>query len=195
MKAVYCIGILDFTFNDYGNDPQKNEALHTITLKNQHGITFYDKLTYIYLEMPNFILSVEQLETRLDKWLYFIKHLEDFEIIPTIFKDSVFLQAFENAELAAFTRSEWDTYEANLKIYRDWKGVFDMAISEGAKQGEKTGEQRGLERGLEIGEKRGLEVGKEQERIKIAQALKSSGVAPEIIQQTTGLPLEAIEQL
>ncbi|TAE22731.1 MAG: Rpn family recombination-promoting nuclease/putative transposase [Candidatus Kapaibacterium sp.] len=199
LQAVYCIGILDFTFNDYGNDPQKNEVLHTIKLKNQHGITFYDKLTYIYLEMPNFTLPIEQLETRLDTWLYFIKHLEDFEVIPAIFKDTIFLQAFEKAELAAFTLSEWDAYEANLKIYRDWKGVFDTAISDGEKRGVTRGLEIGEKRGLEIGEKlgleRGLEIGQEQERIKIAQALKTSGIAPEIIQQTTGLPLTQIQQL
>jgi predicted transposase/invertase (TIGR01784 family) len=54
LKAVYCIGILDFTFDDYETEREKSEVVHTIKLKNQHGNTFYDKLTYIYLEMPNF---------------------------------------------------------------------------------------------------------------------------------------------
>lgn len=54
LKAVYCIGILDFTFDDYEAEPEKSEVVHTVKLKNQHGKVFYDKLTYIYLEMPNF---------------------------------------------------------------------------------------------------------------------------------------------
>jgi predicted transposase/invertase (TIGR01784 family) len=54
LSAVFCIGILDFTFDDYENEPEKSEVVHTIKLKNQHGKTFYDKLTYIYVEMPNF---------------------------------------------------------------------------------------------------------------------------------------------
>jgi predicted transposase/invertase (TIGR01784 family) len=54
LKAVFCIGVLDFTFNDYETEPEKNEVVHTINLKNQHGKVFYEKLTYIYLEMPNF---------------------------------------------------------------------------------------------------------------------------------------------
>ncbi|WP_407653815.1 PD-(D/E)XK nuclease family transposase [Arcicella gelida] len=45
---------------------------------------FYDRLTYIYLEMPNFKQTETDLQIRLDKWLYFIKHLEDFQTIPTI---------------------------------------------------------------------------------------------------------------
>ena len=131
LKAVYCVGILDFTFDDYDNEAEKNEVVHTIKLKNQNGKIFYDKLTYIYLEMPNFKHSEADLKTRLDKWLYFIKHLEDFQTIPAIFSDEVFTQAFEKAELARFDQTELDSYENSLKSYRDLKGVIDTAFDEG----------------------------------------------------------------
>jgi predicted transposase/invertase (TIGR01784 family) len=131
LKAVYCIGILDFTFDDYENETEKNEVVHTIKLKNQHGKTFYDKLTFIYLEMPNFKQQETELETRLDKWLYFIKHLEDFQTIPTIIADEIFSQAFEKAELAKFGQAELMSYENSLKTYRDLKGVIDTAFSDG----------------------------------------------------------------
>ena len=78
--------------------------------------------------MPNFNKQESELETRLDKWLYFIKHLEDFQSIPTIFRDDVFTQAFEKAELAKFGQAELDSYENSLKIYRDLKGVIDTAF-------------------------------------------------------------------
>jgi predicted transposase/invertase (TIGR01784 family) len=116
LKAVYCIGILDFTFDDYENEFDQNAVVHTIKLKNQNGNIFYNKLTYIYLEMPNFKKAEIELKTRLDKWLYFIKHLEDFQTIPTIFKDEVFSQAFEKAELAKFNQAELDSYENSLNI-------------------------------------------------------------------------------
>ncbi len=135
LKAVYCIGILDFTFDDYKTEPEKREVVHTIKLKNQHGKTFYDKLTFIYLEMPNFKQTETEIETRLDKWLYFIKHLEDFQSIPTIIADEVFNQAFEKAELAKFGQAELANYENSLKIYRDLKGVIDTAFDEGKLEG------------------------------------------------------------
>lgn len=134
LKAVYCIGILDFTFDDYESEPEKSEVVHTIKLKNQNGKVFYDKLTYIYLEMPNFKLKEDELNSRLDKWLYFIQHLEDFESVPTIFKDEVFVQAFEKAELAKFGPAEMDSYENSLKIYRDLKGVIDTAFDDGKRE-------------------------------------------------------------
>ena len=127
LKAVYCIGILDFTFDDYETEPEKSEVVHTIKLKNQHGKTFYDKLTFIYLEMPNFKQSEDQLVTRLDKWLYFIRHLEDIQTIPQMIADEVFAQAFEKAELAKLGQKELYDYETSLKIFRDNKAVFDYA--------------------------------------------------------------------
>ena len=148
LKAIYCVGILDFTFNDYENEPEKSEVVHTIKLKNQHGLTFYDKLTYIYLEMPNFKQTEAALKTRLDKWLYFIKHLEDFQTIPAIFIDDVFTQAFEKAELANFNQAELEHYENSLKTYRDLKGIIDTAFDEGKLEAKmeiaKSAKQMGL---------------------------------------------------
>ena len=141
LKAVYCIGILDFTFDDYETEPEKSEVVHTIRLKNQHGKVFYEKLTYIYLEMPNFNRTEEALQTRLDKWLYFIKHLEDFQTIPAIFADEIFTQAFETAELAKFGQAELDSYESSLKVFRDNKAVYDYAKQTAYDDGKLDGKQ------------------------------------------------------
>ncbi len=86
LKAVYCIGLLDFKFSDYTNTGEIGEVVHTHTIKNQHNRQVYDKLTYIYLEMPNFNKKEHELETRLDQWLFFIKNLETFQAIPEVFK-------------------------------------------------------------------------------------------------------------
>ena len=113
---------------------------------NQHGKVFYDKLTFIYLEMPNFKLGEQELASRLDKWLYFIKNLEDFQQIPSIFSDEVFNQACEKAELAKLGQSEMDKYESSLKIYRDLKGVMDTAFDEGKLEGKLEGIEEALKK-------------------------------------------------
>lgn len=167
LKAVYCIGILDFTFDDYESEPEKSEVIHTIKLKNQNGKTFYDKLTYIYLEMPNFKKNEADLKTRIEKWLYFIKHLEDFQTIPSIFNDEVFSKAFEKAEIAKYGAIELDNYENSLKSYRDLKGVIDTAFDEGKLEG----------------------------KLEIAKALKLLGIEINVISKSTGLTNEEIEKL
>ena len=170
LKSVYCIGILDFTFDDYEESPEKNEVVHTIKLKNQKGNIFYEKLTYIYIEMPNFKKAESELTSRLDKWLFFIKNLEDFQNMPTIFSDEIFTKAFEKAELAKFGAVDLDNYETSLKIYRDLKGVIDTAFDEGKIEG------------------------KFEERQEIAKALKENGVPLNIIIKTTGLTEEEINE-
>ena len=129
------MGILDFTFDDYESEPEKSEVVHTIKLKNQNGKTFYDKLTYIYLEMPNFRKTEQELNSRLDTWLFFIKHLEDFQTIPAIFADEIFTQAFDKAELAKFVQTELDSYEYSLKVFRDNKAVYDYATQTAYEEG------------------------------------------------------------
>ena len=110
--------------------------------------------------MPNFSKSENNLKTRLDQWLFFIKHLEDFQSIPIIFKDeTIFSQAFEKAELAKYDSAEWESYESSLKEYRDIKGYIDTAFDEG--KTERTNE--------------------------IAKALKNNNVSIDIIIKTTGL--------
>jgi len=176
LKAVFCVGILDFTFNDYTTEPEKHQVVHEIKLRNQAGKTFYDKLTYIYLEMPNFRKTEAELETRLDKWLYFIKNLEDFQHIPQIFKNEViFTEAFEKAELSKLDHTELVGYENSLKVYRDLKGVIDSAYDNGEAKGIEKGEARGI--------------------VKVAKALKDSGAAIELIIKTTGLTAQEIERL
>jgi len=167
LKAVYCIGILDFTFDDYETEPEKTEVVHTIKLKNQNGKIFYDKLTFIYLEMPNFKRKETELETRLDKWLYFIKNLEDFQTIPTIIADEVFNQAFEKAELAKFGQKDLYDYEMNLKIYRDYKNTVNTAFDEGKLEG----------------------------KLETAKSLKKLGVSIKTIIEATGLTKLEIERL
>ena len=51
LAAVYFVGILDFVFAENINN---EEVLHEVKLKNKFGHVFYDKLTFIYLEMPKF---------------------------------------------------------------------------------------------------------------------------------------------
>jgi predicted transposase/invertase (TIGR01784 family) len=179
LKAVYCIGILDFIFDDYETEPEKSEVVHTIKLKNQNGKVFYEKLTFIYLEMPNFNKSENELETRLDKWLYFIKNLEDFQSIPAIISDEVFNQAFEKAELAKFGQAELDSYEYSLKVFRDNKATYDYAIDTAFDEGKMEGKLEG----------------KLESQYEMARLMKSDNEAVEKIIRYTGLTKDQIEKL
>ena len=81
--------------------------------------------------MPKFEKTLEQLESRFDKWLYVLKNLERLHDIPEKFRDRIFRKLFAAAEIAKFTPEEASAYEDSLKVYRDLKNSIDTAREEG----------------------------------------------------------------
>jgi predicted transposase/invertase (TIGR01784 family) len=135
LKAVYTIAILDFIFDDDKDQPEKYR--YDVKLTDIETKTvFYDKLTFIYLEMPKFNKSIEQLETRFDKWLYVIRNLNRLDRIPDKLKEKIFDKLFETAEIAKFNPQQIEFYEDSLKNYRDLKNSLDTAREEGREEGE-----------------------------------------------------------
>lgn len=168
LSAVYTIGILDFVFDDHKD---QSEILHTVKLKDQNGNVFYNKLTYIYLELPKFTKSATELQTRFDKWMYVFRHLANLQNRPDILQERVFEKLFEIAEIAKFTPKEKEQYEESLKYYRDLKNVVDSSKEEGKIEGK-------IERSIEV-----------------AKEMKSDGISIERISKYTGLSKEEIQDL
>ncbi|NEO01063.1 MAG: PD-(D/E)XK nuclease family transposase, partial [Moorea sp. SIO3I7] len=136
LTAVYTVGILDFIFNDHKHD---SELLHVVELKNQRCEVFYDKLKFIYVELPKFTKSVDQLETHFDKWLFLFRHLAQCNAPPEPLQEDVFTQLFEVAEIANFSSEEQALYQDSLKVYRDMYSVNQTLIQESLEQGRQQG--------------------------------------------------------
>jgi predicted transposase/invertase (TIGR01784 family) len=134
LKAVYTIAILDFIFDSDKNEAEKFrydvKLIETETQK-----VFYNKLTFIYLEMPKFTKTVEDLKTRFDKWLFVIKNLNKLDRVPDKMKEQIFEKVFETTEIARFTPDQVRSYEDSLKYYRDLKNSLDTAKDEGIIEG------------------------------------------------------------
>ncbi len=166
LKAVYTIALLDFVFDSDKNEPSKFRYDVKLTDIDTQMV-FYDKLTFIYLEMPKFNKSVDELETRFDKWLYVIKNLNKLERIPDKLRERIFDKLFETAEIARFTPDQVRSYEDSLKYYRDLKNSLDTARDEGKIEG----------------------------RIEVAKNLLLSGVSIDLIVKSTGLSESEIKKL
>ena len=141
LEAVYSVGVLDFIFDDHKNE---EELLHLVELKNQRNQVFNDKLKFIYVELPKFQKTEEELETRMDKWLYVLKHLAKLHDKPGKLQERIFTKLFEAAEIAKFTHKEQLAYEDSLKNYRDIKNVVDTSREEGRKEVAKKMKQKGM---------------------------------------------------
>ncbi|MEW6710037.1 MAG: Rpn family recombination-promoting nuclease/putative transposase [Candidatus Riflebacteria bacterium] len=146
LKAVYAVAILDFVFDEDLKEPEK--LRYDVKLSDiETSKVFYDKLTFIYLQMPKFNKTLDKLVDRFDKWLYILKNLERLHNIPEKFQDRIFKKLFETAEIAKFNPEEVMQYEDSLKVYRDLKNSFDTAIEEGFEKGIKKGREEGREEG------------------------------------------------
>jgi len=144
LKAVYTVALLDFVFDEDKNDIDKfryDVKLSDINTKK----VFYDKLTFIYLEMPKFNKTVEQLESRFDKWLYVIRNLNKLERVPDKLREQIFEKLFEVAEIAKFTHDELMEYEESLKSYRDLQNSIDTAVEDKALEIAKKMNQKGFD--------------------------------------------------
>ncbi|WP_424100557.1 Rpn family recombination-promoting nuclease/putative transposase [Moorena producens] len=143
LKAVYTVGVLDFVFDDHKHD---ETILHTVELKNQDCQVFYDKLKFLYIELPKFTKTLDQLETHFDKWLFVLKNLSELQNRPQPFQESVFNQLFDVAEIANFSRTEQDNYQNSLKYYRDMNNIVETSRQEGREEGLKQGREEGAQR-------------------------------------------------
>ena len=165
LKAVYTIAILDFVFDEDRNLPDKFRYDVKLTDIDTNKV-FYDKLTFIYLEMPKYNKTIDQLETRFDKWLYVIRNLNKLDRIPDKLREQIFDKLFETAEIAKFTPEQVRSYEDSLKYYRDIKASLDTKFEEGKIEG----------------------------KIEIAKNLISKGFSISQIIELTGLTKEEIEK-
>jgi len=130
LKAVYTIAILDFVFDE--DKKESNKYRYDIKLTDiETKKIFYDKLTFIYLEMPKFNKTVDELETRFDKWLFVLRNLNKLDRVPEKLREQIFDKLFETAEIAKFTPAQIQSYEDSLKYYRDLKNSLDTAKEEG----------------------------------------------------------------
>jgi hypothetical protein len=93
---------------------------------------FYDKLRFVYLEMPKFTKELDELETRFDKWMYVLKNLKWLDNIPDKLREKIFDKIFAAAEIAKLCKEEYEQYIVSLNAYRDLKNSLDTAKDEKA---------------------------------------------------------------
>ncbi|TAD81073.1 MAG: Rpn family recombination-promoting nuclease/putative transposase [Bacteroidetes bacterium] len=127
LEAIYFVAVLDF---EYDEAEERRKFRRDVALKDQDGDMFFDKLHFRFLQMPLFNKNENELESKFDKWCYFLKNLDRFEHIPRILNEPIFQQAFSTAELAAFTVQQRDSYEQSLIQYRDLKSALETAVEE-----------------------------------------------------------------
>ncbi len=133
-QKVYTIALLDFEFDEA--DQILDKYRHDVKLMEVETCkVFYDKLVFIYLEMPKFNKELHQIESKFEKWMYVLRNLPYLDNRPPELKDRIFSKLFASAEIARFSRSQLRNYEQSLKYYRDMDNALDSAKEDGIEEG------------------------------------------------------------
>jgi predicted transposase/invertase (TIGR01784 family) len=172
LNPVFLVAVLDF---EYDAEEERRKLYRLVSLRDEDGDEFTDRLKMVFLQMPLFTLTEPELITQKDKWLFFLKNLESFESIPQILREPVFEKAFATAEYVKYSPEAQEAYQNDLKAYRDNRNVVDTARIEGYAEGKAEG--------------------KAERNIEIARNLKKKGLDAAFIAETTGLSLDEIERL
>ena len=167
LEDVYTVALLNFTFPEceYPADSYR----HVVKLKDvEDNHVFYDKLTFVYLELPKFRKGEGEIATMsiFEKWMFVLHNLARLMERPKALQDRIFDRLFEQAEIAKYTPKERMDYVFSRKNYWDYNNTLTFShkqgLREGMEKGMKQGLKEGKKQGLEEGKKQGLEEGKKQ---------------------------------
>ena len=163
---VYVVSILDFKMDD---DPDANAVRTAYRLYEEASHKLLtDRVTFIFIELPKFTKTVEELDGNILEGMYFcFKNMTELERRPEVLDHQIFTKIFDVTELYNMDQDTRDKVLENMTTERDLRNQMTYAREEGHVE----------------------------ERAKNAKNLRDLGVDPEIIAKATGLTVEEIHNL
>ena len=161
LNQVIFIGILNFNSFDGDNYLTRHLILNKETLKQE-----LQDLEFNFIELKKFTKREADLQSIIEKWIYFIKNAGDLTMIPKSAEDIPELkEAYTQAAMNSWSQEELEVYE-----YWQLRDATDRYSLE--KQ---------------------YDTGKTEGKIEVARKMKQKGMAIEDVIEITGLSREEIE--
>lgn len=169
LNPVIALTITDFVmFSELSNVTSK------FVLKEKDFLIDYPiyDIELIFVELPKFKKQLLELETVVDKWLYFLRNARSLPDVPAVMNDIPEIKkAFYIANQANLTSDELEDQEKEEVYIQDQRGVVTKAL------------------------KQGLEQGVQQEKAAIAKKMLLNLMDDRLICQITGLSMAELASL
>ncbi|MFZ4730010.1 MAG: Rpn family recombination-promoting nuclease/putative transposase [Pseudanabaena sp.] len=130
--------VIALTITDFVMFPEINQLTSRFILKEKDFLIDYPiyDLELVFVELPKFGKAITDLETLADKWLYFLKHAIDLDVVP----ESMNLvpeikQAFEFAREGNLSPEELDELQHQEFFIQDQHNAIVKALKQGLEQG------------------------------------------------------------
>ncbi len=163
LSAVY--GIFLMNFKEEGLD--RKFRTDTTIIDRDTGRVVNAHFRQIYLQFPFFTKELHECCTLFEKWLYTLKHMENWDRMPEALREQVFKRLEELAKVANLSEDNRVAYDKALDYYY---------IAETVRHDEYV---KAVEKGME----------------KVACQMLKDGLSPEFISRYTGLSATRIEEL
>ena len=124
LHQVIFIGILNFTEFETPHYVTRIQLLNTATYQQE-----LKDLEFNFVELSKFTKKAEELATTLEKWLFFLKHADELEVIPDS-ADSVALRAaYQIADQFGWSKEELEVYDYWGIKEQDERGAVQYALN------------------------------------------------------------------
>ena len=178
LNQVIFIGICDFNIFEGDDFLTRHLILNTATGRQE-----LKDLEFNFIELPKFQKEKENLNNRIDQWIYFIKEAPNLEIIPKSVTEHEVLAAYEVANTHKWSKQEMELYDYWSMRSQDERGAIELAHMEG------------ISKGIEKGISKGIEKGKYTKALDSARKMKAKGYPVSEITEMTGLSEKEISKL
>lgn len=165
--------VIALTITDFIEFKNTDEFISRFVFKEKiHNFNYSENdLELVFVELPKFQKSLEELETLTDKWIYFMQSARLLESVPETLESVPQIQrAFQIANQTNLTREELDEVEKRELFLQDQINAITLAKQEGQAEG------------------------RTEKAVEIARQLLNI-LDDETISRTTGLSLEEIQRL
>ena len=167
---VYVVNILDFNIERKEDDPEV-KSVYRLYEERTHSL-LTDRITFIFLELPKFNKSVEDLDGNVLEGMYFcLKNMAVLKKRPEVLNHEVFKKIFKVSEL--------------LKMDKETR----------AKVVHKMTTERDLRNQMAYARKEAIEEGRAEEKIETARKMKNLGMDIQTIVKVTDLDEDVIAGL
>ncbi len=183
LQKVYFVGIINFRLFETQNYISKH-----MIINQENGKQDIKDFEFYFIELQKFEKDIKNLDTILDKWIYFIKNASNLNIIPKeLVSEYEIKEAFDIAEEHCWNKEELEIYtRMRMKIMDDINAI-DTAT--------KIGLEKGMEIGVEKGKLEGKLEGEKQKAIEIAKKMLAKNSDIGIIVEFTGLSESEIKEI
>ncbi|MEZ2304239.1 MAG: Rpn family recombination-promoting nuclease/putative transposase [Microcoleus sp.] len=136
--------VIALTITDFEMFKNSNQLISRFVYKEEESNLPYpdNDLKLVFVELPKFTKTVDQLETLADKWLYFMKYAVTITDVPPVM-DSVpeIHQAFDIADRVNLSPEEIANIERQEMFIYDQQGTIIKAVKDAVEEGRQEEKQ------------------------------------------------------